>query len=706
MRALKPPLHSGRPAIAVLGGGIGALSAAWELSAAGWQARFDSITVYERGARLGGKAASSRGSYGRIEEHGLHVWMGYYDNAFRLVRECYDELDRDATDPACPIRDWRDGFSPSGRIGVFEPNVPGSYGWVAQLSRNERTPGDDAPSRSPDDFVRRLLSGAGDALTSILGEGHSRELVLSASPAQPRTRTSGDRSFDDLQRWYRNLESGNLAAISVALGQLGSLGAGELAAVLLPTLRALREFANSRLARDRRAQRAAEVLDLLLVMSLGAAAEGFVEHPEQTRRIDGISITDWLVRHGARRESLSSPLVRGMHDLVFGYANGDASRPVFPAGLGLQLTTRLLLDYKGSVFWKLQGGMGDVVIAPLYLALLRRGVQFRFFHNVDHLELSPDGASVDRIQLSRSVPHAGHHRGFPLVRIHGLPCFPRDPQRERARPAEKQNNTTVVLQRGHDFDWVVVGISVAALPGLASELIAANESWRAMIEALPTVATQAFQVWLTEDESELGAPHQGAVIAGGDKPFDTYASMSHLVSAEAWSAPFQPKSIGYFCSVLPTSSASSPTPSDVQRARENVRRQAVDYLAFRSAVHWPNAHGRSGFRWSLLASPGAVEGPERFGTQYWTSNVDPSDRYVQATPASDHFRLAPDRSGFANVVLAGDWTDTGLNAGCIEAAVLSGIRAANAIKGEAQDHRGLGGWEQLSLGKSRAASGS
>jgi hypothetical protein len=56
------------------------------------------------------------------------------------------------------------------------------------------------------------------------------------------------------------------------------------------------------------------------------------------------------------------------------------------------------------------------------------------------------------------------------------------------------------------------------------------------------------------------------------------------------------------------------------------------------------------------------------------------------------------------LVLAGDWTDTGLNAGCIEAAVLSGIRAANAIKGEARGHRGLGGWEQLSDEVGRAAS--
>jgi uncharacterized protein with NAD-binding domain and iron-sulfur cluster len=674
---------------------MGALSAAWELSAPGWRSRFESITLYQRGAQLGGKAASGRSVHGRIEEHGLHVWMGYYDNAFRLVQECYGELDRAVTDPSCPIRGWRDGFVPSGRLGVSEPKAPGLNGWVADLKRNDRTPGGEDQPGFTDNLPRRLLEGVDDALRSILDGTPSRELVLSASPTPPAPGDPQDRSFAELERLYRNLESGNLAAISVALARLASLPGGELAVTLLPTARALREFARTRLARDRRAQRAAEVLELLLVMAVGAAAEGLLEHPEQSRRIDHLSMTEWLARHGAAGESLASPLVRGMHDLVFGY--DDGGRPVFPAGLGLQLTTRLLLDYKGAIFWKLRGGMGDVVIAPLYQALARRGVQFRFFHNVDRLELSSDRSSIERIRLTVQGPGASEDRYDPLVRVHGLPCFPRD----RHRAAEAR---TVVLERGSEFDWVVLGISVGALPRLAGELIAADESWRAMTGALRTVATQAFQVWLLEDERELGSPHPGAVLAGDDKPFDTYASMSHLASAEAWPASCRPRSIGYFCSMLPGVPAVPLAGAEARQVREDVRRQAIGYLERRSAAHWPNAHGPSGFRWSLLATSRAVEGPARFSTQYWTCNVDPSDRYVQATPASDRSRLAPDQSGFANLVLAGDWTDTGLNAGCIEAAILSGIQAANAIRGEAPGYRCLGGWERVRGGVDRAAS--
>ena len=40
-------------------------------------------------------------------------------------------------------------------------------------------------------------------------------------------------------------------------------------------------------------------------------------------------------------------MMRGFHDLVFGYEDGDPSRPTFPAGLGVQLMTRMFFGYEG-----------------------------------------------------------------------------------------------------------------------------------------------------------------------------------------------------------------------------------------------------------------------------------------------------------------------------------------------------------------------
>src|ERR1700741_1290376 len=106
------------------------VAAAWRLSEAGWPARFETITVYQRGWRLGGKGASSRGPNGRIEEHGLHVWLGHYDNAFRVMRDCYAELDRERRDPDAPIKTWRDAFIPASDIGIVDSHDGVWRPWV------------------------------------------------------------------------------------------------------------------------------------------------------------------------------------------------------------------------------------------------------------------------------------------------------------------------------------------------------------------------------------------------------------------------------------------------------------------------------------------------------------------------------------------------------------------------------------------------
>jgi uncharacterized protein with NAD-binding domain and iron-sulfur cluster len=74
--------------IAVLGGGMGGLRAAWKLSDAGHE-----VHVYQRGWRLGGKGASGRNANKgfRIEEHGLHVLMGFYDHSLSFLEEVYTE---------------------------------------------------------------------------------------------------------------------------------------------------------------------------------------------------------------------------------------------------------------------------------------------------------------------------------------------------------------------------------------------------------------------------------------------------------------------------------------------------------------------------------------------------------------------------------------------------------------------------------------
>ena len=95
--------------IAILGGGVAAMTAAFYLTEeADWRNRRE-ITVYQMGWRLGGKGASGRNAAmgQRIEEHGLHIWFGFYDNAFKTIQRAYDLLDRPE---GAPLRTWEDAF--------------------------------------------------------------------------------------------------------------------------------------------------------------------------------------------------------------------------------------------------------------------------------------------------------------------------------------------------------------------------------------------------------------------------------------------------------------------------------------------------------------------------------------------------------------------------------------------------------------------
>ena len=77
-----------RKKIAVLGGGIGSLSAAFHITEKpGWADEYE-ITVYQQGWRLGGKCASGHDMRpefaSRIYEHGLHLFAGFYHHSFAI----------------------------------------------------------------------------------------------------------------------------------------------------------------------------------------------------------------------------------------------------------------------------------------------------------------------------------------------------------------------------------------------------------------------------------------------------------------------------------------------------------------------------------------------------------------------------------------------------------------------------------------------
>jgi uncharacterized protein with NAD-binding domain and iron-sulfur cluster len=688
------------PRVAVLGGGMAGLAATWRLSEPGWRDRYASITVYQRGWRLGGKGASSRGAHGRIEEHGLHVWLGYYENAFRLMRECYAELDRSLTDPTSPVRAWQDAFIPAPTVGLEDRHGGGWHHWVGDFAPNDQLPGDpDAPGgvMTVAEFVRRGLRLLADFAESLRpGAPGSGRVVLSTDPRPP----PGPHR-DLLAGLGITAVAAALEAVTMAQGALAS----DLARPLAPLDRFLDGVRSSLAAgtdADPALRKASHLVSVVGATLRGIVADNLLGDPRGFRAIDGEDYRDWIRRHGAAPEAVASTLVSGLYDLVFAHQDGDPGRTSFGAGWGVFLSGKTFFDYKGAIFWKMTAGMGDIVFAPLYQALRRRGVEFKFFHRIDGLHLSADQSAVEAISVGIQAEPVDGPAGYePLVRVRGLPCFPARPVTDGLDGAAGIGDhdleshwcswpdaDRVVLRRGPDFDVAVLAIPLGMAPVVCQELIDHAARWRDMVTHVRTVATQSLQLWLREAEPDLGWPHPGVTLSGYVKPFDTWASMPQVIEAEDWPEDDRPRTIAYFCSTLaapwPTGKGAA---AYARRHHARVRKHVRQFVAQELGHLLPGAVDERGFRWDLLCGAPPDAGPDALDTQFWRANVDPSDRYVQSLAGTDRFRLRPDESGYTNLFLAGDWTDCGLNAGCIEAAVLSGLEAANAVLGRSRSHR-------------------
>ena len=181
-----------------------------------------------------------------------------------------------------------------------------------------------------------------------------------------------------------------------------------------------------------------------------AAMKGILVDWLPLRGYDAINhrdLGDWLAEHGAEIDRVdpqrNSAFLRGVYCGSFAFIEGDPKRPNMAAGRALQGAIRCLFHYNGSVLWRMQAGMGDAVIAPLYRVLQRRGVRFAFFHAADAVVPSADGTQVRAHRHgapgggARRVPAAD--QGQPrrpaagvLARPPALRAAPRGRQRARA----------------------------------------------------------------------------------------------------------------------------------------------------------------------------------------------------------------------------------------------------------------------------------
>jgi uncharacterized protein with NAD-binding domain and iron-sulfur cluster len=708
--------------LVVLGGGLGSLAAVYALTEVpGWQERWD-VTLYQIGWRLGGRARSGRNlrAHLRSEAYGAQVWWGCYDNAFALLRRCYKELARPV---GAPLATFKEAWKPTEtlHIGTVAGDAPRM--WPLHIARNDALPGEGPPPPGVWDYVPILLTWVLDCLPAIHPELGSYAALAARWPDQSRAllpallrrvQAQGLPSFDDFDPRAPDYDallrnSGERVPHGPLSSRQRRAWAQPLVVCAEHSLRAL-EAAG---ARELHPQFVA-LLDLAMAVVRGIVHDGLDRHPQGFSAADEHDLRAWLRHHGAQQASVDSPVLAGFYALLLAYDDGDPARPTLAAGAALRLLLRALLAHRGALAWSPQGDLGEVVFAPLYQVLRRRGVRFRFFHKVKQVRC--EGDRVTAIRIGKQVElDPGVDEYEPLINVRGVPCWPSRPVYSQivlgdspliqALDFESPDSPEIeelTLRFGADFDQVLLGIPAPALPRICGELVAQHPRWRTALEQAASAATCGAQLWLAPPWAQL-AGRADPVVAGAlpGAALPRFANRSALVPHESWPRELRPGSVAVLDGPLPGPAPDASPPARAARGsgpvavaaeasgpraaapatREQVRDLVATWLTGEAHRLWPGAAPRRELDAGLLVDPGGRAGDQRLAAQHCWSLSAPSDRVTLTPPGNPQHRLRADGSGLANLVLAGDWLAGALDLGCAESAVITGLQAARYLSG-------------------------
>ncbi len=431
LTAATPP--DSRIKVAIIGGGCASMATAWELTGPEHGGRYH-VTVYQEGWRLGGKGASGRGENGRIEEHGLHIWLGFYDNAFRMMRACHTELE--AKGLGHLYGDFRDAWTAENDVALCSASETGGFQrWQVHMPPRAGYPGDPL---APDAVfsLQYYMAGAFDLLRALVldttVDGHGLitrfDAPQAAGPANPAELAA---RIAELARMGLFASAAMMAEVLGVFATLVRSVSPATAGLLMSAVDALavplRQWIEDRFLADHRLRFLWEIADLTLATLTGFLRYGIMFDPRGLDAIDDYECREWMRLNGASLRSLQSPFLRGLYDLSMGYEDGDPAKPRLSAGQGLRGTLRTFFGYRGAFMWRMRAGMGDVVFAPLYTALKERGVDFRFFHRLADIELDAAGTHAARLRFDVQAQIAGGGEYQPLIDVQGRPCWPSVP---------------------------------------------------------------------------------------------------------------------------------------------------------------------------------------------------------------------------------------------------------------------------------------
>ncbi|MEP7107020.1 MAG: FAD-dependent oxidoreductase [Ferruginibacter sp.] len=720
--------------IVILGGGMGALTTAYELTNyEGWQDHFE-ITLYQMGWRLGGKTATGRGVDNRIQERGIHIFQGWYDNAWRLVKDAYGLQETLHLNPDSPFKTWKDAFRPHNTTLLTEFSfTEGKWiNWPIIFPPNNLEPGSDVPQTTWQ-ILHKII---GLALELVLGSPYQKGNDLSKwifgdflnAKGETQQKAQKKTGIAKLLSWLmealrgvkKNIEKAVLHEIYSTADRLLTAPDHEkhqhfsaIINLFEKLFHQLGKVIDDIVVVDNRLRRIVTLIEWILINLKGIFADVYVKesYTFNFALVNDWNYRDWLKKHGASELVLNSAAVRFIYTGSFANLIGEN-----PGQIATDIALRMCLlsvSYKGSFIYMLNAGTGDTLITPVYQVLKERGVKFKFFNRVDQVHYSANG-EIEEISVAQQVTLKDKDGNYdPVTKVNGINSWPSAPKYEQIVDTQAQqlqaenidlesswsswkDVSGFKLKKGVDFDQVVLGIPAAALKSICSEIIGRNERWKNMVEKVVMVPTFGVQIWARPNLVELGYDHSAWGLPADTEPDSvTYSNphyswtdMTPILKQENWNVNNMPGHVSYFCGTI-TMPAPLPPYSDISFPHDQkIRIMALteqwlhDYLGWffpkATNVEYPN-----GFNLDLLIDPDnsvpPLQGLDKLTKQFFSVNIDPTNHYTLALPGANKYRFRADETDFKNLFVCGDWTNFGLNVGHIEGTVVSGLRCAHAI---------------------------
>ena len=699
--------------VLIVGGGPGGLSAAWHLSHGPRRDEIE-VSAYTLGWRLGGKGATGRGPNSRIQEHGIHGFVGFYANSHELLRNAYLEVFPDPTisipgrkNDANPVS----GLPPGARATRIEEALIGddysvnflfagtkSVNRPFWLPHNDGKPWIDPLHPSRNEIIQSLIT-----LASIALLRHP----ISSNSGQWRSvqKISAALAWLSKQVLVRRLSK---LAVTLSQNHLEELE-HHLSKLLTAALRWRLSFSNATESHFAEIDYFVAVLRGLLkakVITVGPNARLDVD------ALDAIDYKTWLRENGIQEATLKTGLPHTPAFICFQFPQGDSTlNPAMSAAAYLGWMVRLALG-KGSAYSFFRSGTGETVIDPLFRSCQKAGVQFTFFHKLSRIVPSADGTSIEQLVFRRQARLCNESEPYePMTTVDGVAydVWPSEPKWELLNSQDAESIRflnadlesywsswlgvdDVVLERGKDFDEIILAVPPTVFPYACLELLKHSEVLRRATN-LESCATVGVQLWLDQSMAELGLDQkisEGRTVGGSYvDPFNGIGDFSDLIAHENWGAS-PPKTLLYLCG--PIADRTDPLKHDFSDHRipmiERERALAITSQYLQTAALWlPNAAGdrpadNLGLDVNLLrTSDPDLAGMNRLSDQFLKVNIDPSERYILSLPGSAAKRPKAWEAEATNLTLAGDWIYTGINIGSFEGAVTGGMLAAHAVTG-------------------------